>query len=231
MFFPYFDPIYFIFILPALLVGILAQILLSVWTKKYHKQKPISGLNGAQIVEKIANSRNFPIELALTTQKLGDNYNPTNHTLTLSRDIAQTSSITAVGIAAHELGHVEQHQLGSTLIRLRTLIVPALNIGTNIGYFLLIFGIVLGATNLAWIGIILFSGTVIFSVITLPIEIDASRRALHMLQTEQILLPQELPGVKRVLSAAALTYIASTIQSVGTLLYFLLRIQGGGRKN
>jgi len=231
MFVPYFDPMYFVFALPALAVGVIAQILLSVWTKKYHQKKPVSGFNGAQTVEKIANSRNFSIDLALTPQKLGDNYNPTNHTLTLSQEIAQTSSITAVGIAAHELGHVEQHKTGSLLIRLRTAIVPALNIGTNVGYFLLIFGIVLGVTNLAWVGIILFSGAVVFSVITLPIEIDASRRALKMLQAEQILLPQEIHGVKKVLSAAALTYIAATIQSVGTLLYFVLRVQGIGRRD
>lgn len=226
MFVPYFDPMYFIFALPALAVGVVAQILLSVWTRKYHKQTPVSGFNGAQTVEKIANSRGFSIDLALTSQKLGDNYNPTNHTLTLSKEIAQNSSITAVGIAAHELGHVEQHKTGSILINIRTALVPALNIGTNIGYFLLIIGIVLGATNLAWIGIILFSGATIFSVVTLPIEIDASRRALKMLTTEKILLPQEMPGVKKVLSAAALTYVAATIQSIGTLLFFILRVQG-----
>lgn len=226
MFVPYFDPLYFVFALPAFAIGIVAQILLYLWTRKYHKQKPVSGFNGAQTVEKIANNRNFNINLALTTHKLGDNYNPTNHTLTLSKDIAQNASITSVGIAAHELGHVEQHQSGSILIKLRTAIVPTLNIGTSIGYFLLVLGIILGATNLAWLGIVLFSGTTIFSLITLPIEIDASRRALRMLRVEQILLPQEISSVKKVLSAAALTYIAATVQSVGTLLFFILRVQG-----
>ncbi len=226
MFVPYFDPLYFIFALPALAIGILAQILLSIWTNKYHKQKPISGFNGAQTVEKIVNSRNFDINLALTPHKLGDNYNPLTHTLTLSKEIAQNPSITSVGIAAHELGHIEQHQTGSVLIRLRTALVPTINIGTSIGYFLLVLGIILGAANLAWIGIVLFSGTTVFSLVTLPIEIDASQRALRMLKAEQILLPQELPGVKKVLSAAALTYIAATVQSIGTLLFFILRVQG-----
>ena len=225
------DPLYIIFALPALALGIVAQILLKIWTSKYFKQTPVSNFNGAQTVEKISNNHNFDISLALTNQHLGDNYNPTNHVLTLSKEIAERPSITSVGIAAHELGHVQQHMTGSTLIKLRTTLVPALNIGTNIGYFLLIGGIILGLSNLAWLGIVLFSGATFFSVITLPIEIDASRRALKLINQEQILLPQEIPGVKKVLSAAALTYVAATIQSIGTLLYFILRVQGIGRRN
>lgn len=229
MFVPYFDPLYFVFALPAFALGIIAQILLKIWTGSYMKKKPISGFNGAQTVEKIANNRGFSISLAVTGHRLGDNYNPSNKTLTLSEEIARIPSITSVGIAAHELGHVEQHQSGSMLIKLRTAMVPALNISTNIGYFLLIFGIIIGLADLAWIGIILFSGAVLFSLLTLPIEIDASKRALNMLTKESILMPQELPGVKKVLSAAALTYVAATIQSLGTLLYFILRVRGISR--
>ncbi|MCA9380062.1 zinc metallopeptidase [Candidatus Dojkabacteria bacterium] len=225
------DPLYLIFALPALIVGIVAQILLKIWTGRYFKQTPVSNFNGAQTVEKISNNHNFDISLALTNQSLGDNYNPTNRVLTLSKDIAEKSSITSVGIAAHELGHVQQHMTGSALIRLRTALVPTLNIGTNIGYIMLIGGIILGLSNLAWLGIILFSGATFFSLITLPIEIDASRRALKLINQEQILLPQEIPGVKKVLSAAALTYVAATIQSIGTLLYFILRVQGIGRRD
>jgi len=227
----YFDPLYFVFALPALAIGLIAQILLKLWTSQYSKQAPVSGFNGAQTVERIANSQGFNISVSLTPHQLGDNYNPLDHTLTLSQEIAQNPSITSVGIAAHELGHVEQHQTGSVLIKLRTALVPTLNIGTNIGYILLILGIILGFSNLAWLGIVLFSGATIFSVITLPIEIDASRRALKMLIREKILLPQEIPGVKKVLSAAALTYVAATIQSVGTLLYFVLRVQGIGKRD
>lgn len=225
------DPLYIIFALPALVIGIIAQILLKIWTNQYFKQTPISNFNGAQTVEKISNNHGFDISLALTNHSLGDNYNPSNRVLTLSKDIAEKSSITSIGIAAHELGHVQQHMSGSTLIRLRTAVVPALNIGTNIGYFLLIGGIILGLSNLAWVGIILFSGATFFSLITLPIELDASRRALKLINQAQILLPQEIPGVKKVLSAAALTYVAATIQSIGTLLYFILRVQGIGRRD
>lgn len=225
------DPLYILFALPALLLGIIAQILLKIWTSQYFKKTPISNFNGAQTVEKISNNHNFDISLALTNQHLGDNYNPTNKVLTLSRDIAEKSSITSVGIAAHELGHVQQHMTGSLLIRMRSTLVPVLNIGTNIGYFMLIGGIILGLSDLAWLGIILFSGATFFSIITLPIEIDASRRALNLINQEQILLPQELPGVKKVLSAAALTYVAATIQSIGTLIYFILRVQGIGKRN
>lgn len=228
---PYFDPLYFLFALPALALGAIAQILLKIWTSRYHAIVPVSGLNGAETVEKIVKAEGFPISFDVTAQNLGDNYNPLNKTLTLSHEIAQRSSITSVGIAAHELGHVEQHMTGSLLIKIRTVILPAINIGTNIGYFMLIFGIVLGFADLAWLGIILFSGATFFSIITLPIEIDASRRALNMLKKENILLPQEFPGARRVLSAAALTYVAATIQSVGTLLYFILRVQGIGKRD
>lgn len=228
---PFFDPLYFVFALPALAIGLIAQILLKIWTSRYHNVEPVSGLNGAQTVERIVASRGFPISFDITPQNLGDNYNPITKTLTLSHEIAQRASITSVGIAAHELGHVEQHMTGSVLIKLRTALLPAINIGTNIGYFMLIIGIVIGFTDLAWLGIILFSGATLFSVITLPIEIDASRRALKLLTNEKILLAQEMPGVKRVLSAAALTYIAATIQSVGTLLYFILRVQGIGKRD
>ena len=136
------DPLYILFALPALLLGIIAQILLKIWTSQYFKKTPISNFNGAQTVEKISNNHNFDISLALTNQHLGDNYNPTNKVLTLSRDIAEKSSITSVGIAAHELGHVQQHMTGSLLIRMRSTLVPVLNIGTNIGYFMLIGGII-----------------------------------------------------------------------------------------
>lgn len=222
----YFDPLYLLYALPAFVIGLVAQILLTVWTRKYQKVQPMNNFTGVQVVEKIANNQNFNISLALTKQNLGDNYNPITHTLTLSEKIATTSSITSVGIAAHELGHVAQHQNGSILMSIRTTLVPTLNISTQIGYIMLIIGVILGITNLAWLGIILFSGTTLFSFLTLPIEIDASRRALNLLIKENILTPQELPGVKKVLSAAALTYIAATVQSIGTLLYFILRVKG-----
>lgn len=222
----YFDPLYLLFALPAFILGLTAQGLLKFWTGKYSKVRPMSGFNGAQVVEKIVNSKGFDVSFSLTDQKLGDHYDPRAKNVALSREIAQNSSLTSVGIAAHELGHVEQHYVGSALIKFRTFFMPIVGISTNIGYFLLVIGIILGFANLSWLGIILFSASAVFSVITLPIELDASKRALKLLQSENILLPQEIPAVKKVLSAAALTYVAATVQSLSTLAYFILRTQG-----
>lgn len=225
----YIDPSYLLYMLPAFLIGLIAQLLLKLWTNQYMKKTPVSGLNGVQVVEKIANSKNFNISFSVSQRHLSDHYDPRNKNLALSKDIASVASITSVGIAAHELGHVEQDFSNSPLMKIRGLLVPAVGIGTNIGYGLLIMGIILGLANLAWLGIILFSASVVFSLITLPIELDASRRALRLLKDEQILLPNELGGAKKVLSAAALTYVAATVQSIATLLYFVGRTQGMNR--
>ncbi|MFQ5492816.1 MAG: zinc metallopeptidase [Candidatus Dojkabacteria bacterium] len=231
MFVPFFDITYLIFSLPAILVGVVASLLLRYWTGKYRQQLNANSVTGVEVAERIARKHDYPIRLEITEQPLGDNYNPTNSTLTLSREIAQEKSITAVGIAAHEMGHVEQHASGNVFFRLRTSIVPIVNLGSSLGYFLLIIGIIIGLVQLAWLGIVLFSATTVFTLITLPIELDASRRALKMIRENQILFPNEIGGVKKVLTAAALTYVAATLQSFGALIYFILRVQGIGRND
>lgn len=231
MFVPFFDLTYILFSLPALIVGLIASLLLKYWTGKYRKVLNSNGHTGVDIAEKIAQRNSFGIRLNITPRFLGDNYNPVTKELTLSREVAQEKSITSVGIAAHELGHVDQDYSKNLLFRLRTAIVPAVNIGSSLGYFLLIFGIIIGLSGLAWLGIILFSATTFFSLVTLPIEIDASRRALKLIRQEQLLFESEIPGVKKVLTAAALTYVAATLQSLGSLLYFVLRVQGISRND
>lgn len=231
MFVPYFDITYLIFSAPAIVVGIIASLLLSYWTNKYRGVLNAKHITGIDVVEKISSAKSFNLRLAIADQELSDNYNPAAKTLTLSRIVAQETSITAVGIAAHELGHVEQHQSGSLLFGLRTLLVPAVSFGSSFGYILLIIGIIIGLSPLAWLGIILFSLTTVFSFVTLPIELDASRRALIMIKETQMLFPDEIEGAKKVLFAAALTYVAATLQSLGALLYFFLRVQGMNRRD
>lgn len=229
MFVPYFDITYLLFSLPAILIGVMAQLLLSYWNNQYRGVVNLNKLTGIDAVEKIAREKNLQIRVAVTPADLSDNYNPTNHTLTLSQSVAHEPSIASVGIAAHELGHAIQHRDANILFNLRTAIVPFVGLGTSIGYLLLIAGILIGLTQLAWIGIILFSGTTIFSLLTLPIELDASSRALNMIKETHLLFPEEIPGVRKVLFAAALTYVAATLQSLGALLYFIFRVQGIGR--
>jgi len=232
MYLPFFDPVYLIFVLPAFLVGIIATILLKVWTNRYLKVMNTNHLTGLQIAEKIAHNENLNFQVNVMEQTLGENYNPSNRTLSVSRVIGYTTSIASAGIIAHELGHIEQHKQGSLLLKLRSALVPAVNIGSNLGYFLLVIGLVLQFTALAWLGIGFFALATVFSLLTLPIEIDASKRALKLLSRNQILFPKEMHGVKLVLAAAALTYVAALFQSLGQLLYFIFRIQGtGSNKN
>lgn len=220
-----FDLLYILFALPALLVGLIATILMKVWTGKYMKQQNVNHITGIETVEKIATAYNIPISLEIIDGNLTDHYDPSSHTLRLSREIAQETTIAAVAIAAHELGHAMQHKKGSVLLKLRNTLVPTLSIGTTLGYILLIAGIMLSMTTMSWIGIILFSGTTIFSLLTLPIELDASRKALIMIQKQELLFSDEVIEAQKVLSAAALTYVAATLQSLMTLMYFVYRVK------
>jgi Zn-dependent membrane protease YugP len=226
---PYFDPTYLLFVLPAVVIGIIATIWVQIAYNNNLKRINSKGYNGLDTVTMIAQKYDFNIDVTQGVGNMTDNYNPRTKTVTLSTDIANTPSVASVGIAAHEMGHVAQHNSGFFLMDLRTLIVPAVNIGTSIGYILLILGIMINFAGLAWLGIILFSGTTIFTLITLPVELDASRRALKMINETGLVDYTQIGGVRQVLSAAALTYVAATLQSLGTLLYFVLRVSGMSR--
>ncbi|KXK08662.1 MAG: zinc metallopeptidase [Candidatus Dojkabacteria bacterium] len=230
-FVPFIDPLYIIFLLPGLLVTIVAMFLLRIWTDENRRRINSQGLSGADVLQKIAQAKGFPISMAITDQELGDNYNPLNKTVTLSMAVANERSITSVGIAAHELGHVEQHISGSALMAIRTTIAPVVSIGSNLGMILLMAGIVIGISQLAWIGVLFFAGTTLFTLITLPIELDASRRAMRMITELRLLDATELGGVRKVLIAAALTYVAAVLQSLGQLAYFAMQASGVRRND
>jgi Zn-dependent membrane protease YugP len=221
----FFDPIYFLFIAPGLLLGLIATILLKSWNKQYSQKQNVSHISGSELAARICQSRNIDIHFAVTDSELNDNYNPSDRTLTLSREVAYGTTVSAVAIAAHELGHVLQHKQKSPLILFRNLIIPAVNIGTNVGYILIIIGFVISALRISEIGLILFSLSTVFTLLTIPIEIDASTKALALLKDEQILYPDEIGGAKKVLAAAALTYVAALFQSIGQVLYFFFRIK------
>jgi hypothetical protein len=227
----FYDYGYLLFVLPALILGIIASILMRVWTNKYLQIENLKRITGVELVERVASRKGFDIRLNITADHLADNFAPNTGILTLSREVAQTSSIASVAIAAHELGHVDQHYSRSPLMMVRNFLVPAINIGTQLGYFLLMLGLILSFTPLAWVGVILFSSATLFSLVTLPIELDASRRAMNMLEEEQILFRDEMSGARKVLSAAALTYVAATLQSLLSLLYFIFRVQALGKRS
>jgi hypothetical protein len=226
MFIPFFDPTYLLFVLPAFILGSIATIFLNHWTKKYSNEKIINNYIGTEVIHKVSQKYKLKLSISIVDQMLASSYDPSTKTLNISNDIAHSSTISGTGILAHELGHAIQHQNGHSLARLRSAIFPVVNIGTNIGYLLLIAGLVLSFGALSWIGLILFSLTTIYVLITLPIEIDASYKANKLLSEMQICYPKEIPKIDKVLFAAALTYVAGLFQSLGQLLYFFFQIKG-----
>lgn len=227
------DPLYIIISLPAIILGLFATFYLRRSYNKYKNTANPMNINGTEAVAKIAERYNFDIDLNFGQEMLSDHYNPLNKSVSLSPEVAKLPTIASVGIAAHEMGHVEQHQRGFLLIHIRTLIAPVVNVGSTLGYILFFIGFGLASQSqnsfgvlVVWLGVALFAGTTIFSLITLPIEIDASRRAIRMIRELHLVDDANISGVKSVLTAAALTYVAATTQSVLNLLYFVLQARG-----
>jgi len=162
---------------------------------------------------------------------LTDHYNPMTKTLALSEQVYGVPSIAAVGVACHEAGHAIQHATKYGPLALRSLLVPTANIGSTLGYMVMVFGLLLTSTNMVLFGALLFSAVLLFQIVTLPVEFDASARAKQLAVANGIVMPQEREGMDRVLNAAALTYVAAAISTLLTLLYFLFRagLLGGRR--
>ena len=165
----------------------------------------------------------YDVKIGYSQGMLSDHYNPMTRSLALSPDVHDRPSVAAVGIACHEAGHALQHAQGYAALKLRSALVPTANIGSNFSWIAIMAGFFLQAQGLVMIGIILFSATVIFQLVTLPVEFDASNRAKQLVVNYGILAPQEREGVDKVLNAAAWTYVAAAVTSILTLLYFLMR--------
>ena len=201
--------------------------------RKYAKVRSASGLTGAQAAEMILRRNGV---LGVTVQhvagELTDHYDPARGVVNLSDATYNSTSVAAIGVAAHECGHVMQHEQGYLPLRIRTALVPVANIGSNIGIWIVMIGVILGMNStLAMIGVYLFSFGVLFHIVTLPVEFNASRRALAMLQDYGMLGQTEIQGSRSVLSAAAMTYVASAAASVLQLLRLLMIVNGGRRRD
>lgn len=227
----YVDPLYILLAFPALFIAIIASILVRYYYSKYSKVPNSANLSGVDIVERIARRKGLNIRLNISMTDLSDHYNPFRGELTLSERVARMPSIASVGITAHEMGHVLQHKKGAILFGLRNLMVPLVNLGSSIGYILFVLGLSLQIAGVVLLGIALFSLSTLFTIITLPIEIDASIKALKMIRKLEILTYGEIEGVKKVLLAAALTYVAAVMQSLSSLLYYILRAFGVRRRD
>jgi Zn-dependent membrane protease YugP len=223
----YFDPLYFVFLAPALSLMLYAQWRVRSVIGKYGEIPNRLGLTGAQVARAILDRNGlFDVPVELTPGELTDHYDPLRRVVRLSEPVFYGRSVAALGVAAHETGHAIQHKIGYVPLQLRTAIVPAVNIGTNIGWILMLLGIVIGISGLAWVGVILFSLGTLFALLTLPVEFDASRRALALLTTMGIVDRTEEGQAREVLSAAALTYVAGLVMAVLNLLYWISLVSG-----
>ena len=229
----FFDFNYWIFMLPALALMFAAQLYVSSTYKKWSKVSNRSRLTGGEAAHRLIRAGGLSdVQVESVSGKMSDHYDPRHKVLRLSQGVYQTKSVAAVAIAAHELGHAMQDQEGYFPLRIRSAMIPAVNIGSTLGWIFIFLGIFLQLTGLAWLGVIVFSAGALFSLATLPVELNASARAKQLLvQTGIIVGQDEQKGVNRVLNAAALTYIAALLTSVMQLLYFTSLVGGmGGRR-
>ena len=229
---PMFNINYLVYMLPAFLLGLIAQVYVQSRYNKWSKVQNRSGMSGAQVAQRLIERQGMHnLQLKGIAGQLTDHYDPRNKTLALSQGVAQTSSVAAMAIAAHELGHAQQDKDNYLPMRLRSALVPMVNIGTNLGWILIMLGLIIQISGLAWLGVIAFSAGAIFSVATLPVELNASRRARVMLKSSGLIMTQaEDQGVKQVLNAAALTYVAAIATSLMQLLYFVSLVGGRSRR-
>lgn len=218
----YYDPT-MLLLIPALLLSLYAQFAVKNTFAKFSRESTRRGITGAQVASNILQQNGVTgtgIEFVQGT--LSDHFDPRAHVLRLSHGVYDSSSIAAIGVAAHEAGHVLQHEEGYFPIAFRNSILPVARIGSTLSMPLLFIGMILNAVNLIYVGIALFSFAVLFQLVTLPVEFNASKRALIALEDGGYLTQDELPGAKKVLRAAALTYVAAAIASALQLLRFVL---------
>jgi len=204
-----------------LLFGLWAQWRVKSTFQRYAQVPPRNGLTGAQAAAAVLRSSGLPdLQIRPIEGQLSDHYDPRNRTLNLSADVGNASSLAALGVAAHEAGHAIQDARNYTPMRIRQTLVPAATIGQTLWFLPVVLGLMLGLTGLVNVGLVLFAAIVLFQLVTLPVEFDASRRALAVLEGEGLLAADELPGARAVLNAAALTYVAGFVAALGQLVYF-----------
>ncbi len=218
----YFDPTY-VLVLAGALLCMFASWRVNGSFRKYSRVPNARGYTSEQVAEMILRDAGiFDVRIERIHGNLTDHYSPTEKVLRLSDSVFGMTSVAAVGVAAHECGHAIQHNCGYIPIKIRSLIVPVVNIGSRLSWPVIILGLIFSSLNLLYIGIALFGLVVVFQLVTLPVEFDASGRALRILRERAVLSDSELRGARRVLGAAAMTYVASMMSSVLQLLRLVL---------
>lgn len=227
----YFDPLYVGLVLVSLAIMVAAQIGVKSSYAKYARIANSRGLTGRDAAELVLRSGGVTdVQIASVSGRLTDHYDPRQKVIRLSEGVYGANTIAAVGIAAHEAGHALQHAQGYSPLKLRNAIIPLSNYGPSIGILLLVIGAMLNFEGLIWVGLILFSFAFLFQLVTLPVEFNASRRAMAAIRESAMLNEQEQKGAASVLRAAAMTYVAAMLQSFMTLLYYIVRFTGRSNK-
>lgn len=223
-----FDPLYFLFLAPALILSLIATTKVKSTFAHYSRKAASSGLTGAQAANQMLNRAGvYDVKVTRTQGFLSDHYDPTSKTLRLSPDVYHSDSLAAIGVACHEAGHAIQHATHYGPLVWRTTLVPIAQIGSNFSYFFILGGLIFAQSSfgmgLVKIGILLFSAAVLFSLVTLPVEWDASARAKQQMSAAGIITAYEAKDASKVLNAAFLTYVAAAASALLTLLYYLVR--------
>jgi Zn-dependent membrane protease YugP len=218
------DPTYFWWVfIPTILLSLFVQMHLKRTFKQWSKVENQADLTGEQVAQELFDETSLdPVPIQAIKQPLGDHYDPGKNVVRLSPPVGKADSVAAMAVTAHELGHVQQYQTGSGLIKMRSMLLPAIQFSPPIMYMSAMMGLVFNMTNLLWVAVFFFGLTVLFSLLTLPVEFDASKRGMALLKEAELFgSEEEAAGAKQVLTAAALTYIAAFITSVLQMLYYI----------
>jgi uncharacterized protein len=229
----FFNPLYLVFALPALLLGLWAQFKVKGAFNHYSKVRSARGLSGAEVARRVLDFNGLhSVQVEQVGGFLSDHYDPRHKTLRLSPEVYSSNSLAAAGVAAHEAGHAIQDKQGYSALKFRTSMVPGVQVGSWLGPIIFLVGYFMSSTagdTLAWVGLVLFGLTALFALVTLPVEFDASRRAKESLVVQGIIRQDEMVGVNKTLDAAALTYVAAAIQAVMTMFYYATLLFGRQR--
>ena len=226
----FYDATYILVIIGAI-ISLIASANVNRTFKKYSRMGNSRGLSAETVAQMILDSAGITdVRIERIRGNLTDHYDPSNKVLRLSDSVYGSTSVAAIGVAAHECGHAVQHFVGYGPLKLRSVSVPVANIGSKLSWPLIFIGLLLGSVNLAEVGVLLFLFVVIFQLITLPVEFNASNRAINILEYNNVLYGNELSSARKVLSAAALTYVAALFSSILQLLRLILIVQGGNRR-
>jgi Zn-dependent membrane protease YugP len=228
----YFDPLYLVFLAPGLLLSLWATYKVKSTFRHYSQVPARSGISGAQAAAELMRQKGIlDVRVEPVDGFLSDHYDPSEKVLRLSPDVYHGRSLSALGVAAHEAGHAIQHATGYGPLKFRSWVVKPAQIGSNLGGILCAIGIGMASTQMVWAGVVLFSAFVVFTLITLPVEFNASSRAVQVLEHSNMIGRDEVDGTRAVLNAAALTYVAGAVSAIMQLLYFLFRAGLLGGRN